>query len=283
MNDALVNQALQVLQGMPDDGVAGRYRVDVTQAHNSPYILGDVIVLPMGYLRYLWAACAYYRLILKGSFAAYRKSYDEGRKVLPAEVEPRLHAAEEIFTAKRAAAFDPLEDVPLDEHPFTDQEIIEINSMFARSVAFIVYHETGHGELDHRAGQDGGTLRAQEYEADDFAARQILEWSIDEDQRGSSQVGIVAAIMSISSLTHNEMEQFDETTHPHAYRRLSRTFELFDTDDNDPTWLFAALLIRDDLIKAGRGLDSEKPAGSLKESFEYHLTVLEEWLQAEGH
>lgn len=189
------------------------------------------------------ASCALLRL---GEYLAYARSLFRGDYEWP----------------------DPLQLPSIDAPPGSDAG--KVNNVFFGALAWVILHEIGHVHLKHEMLIPASQLVKQEFAADDFATRWILEGAGQGLQR---EFRVLVICVALAWLFLNEETIGKGTDHPPAIVRFQDAAANFGLGDRSAALENAAYL-----FKAIFDPETEPPAfDSPKESFEWvtgRLSVL---------
>ena len=264
------------LRHMPGPVEGRQYTVRIVHHLAQPaFVVFGVINLSSRFLEFLWWSACLFLLRYRALFPAFEHQLEEGELTPLVNYDDRIYAAYENFVYSRKSIrndeyLEPRAPVNLDEN-----ELPQVNSIFLRATAWVIYHETAHIDLGH----DESNIE-NEHAADEYATNCIRNSLIEPDGGLTSQLSIVTAIFSIMSIEHLEHGIFQEVTHPLVYRRLLNRLDQFDPDENSDLYLFASTMLRGELISLGVDFDDQQPAESVRASFEYHIIKLESYIEA---
>lgn len=250
------------------DQIKGMYHLRSNDEDGPPELRWDRINLPYRFIQYLWWFAALNVTRFQVAEQAWRHICDSGNMPPNDTLDPDLPKLHQRVDSQQNAVEDRFINHPESEFEWTQEKLETVDNVFLGALAWIVLHETGQAELNH---QDE-TIE-NEYAADDFATKCMIKWP-DNPPRDAIRARIATAILAICALQYLEYENFSETTHPHAYKRLMRSLTLTDVKDNDTVLAFVAVNLRPQLAQLGASWEDEVAAGSLLQSVNYHVEKL---------
>ncbi len=199
-----------------------------------PHVRGTKISISETFLSYLWCMC--YCLIVVA---------DEGMNKTAQGMTPRpeyLQRAEKLFhyamsLKKVFSEWDKNLPNPELYDPDQDEYIEKVNGILLYATIFALAHEIGHVALGHTSTEPSAMKDSKQDEtaADEYAAEVLQEASLVSSKRSTV---ITGGITSVSALLLLD-EDIESRTHPDADQRIRSVFEVFDLEDENPTWFQA--------------------------------------------
>lgn len=270
VGDLIVNE----LAALPRIGGGNEepYEVHLRDNPTEPcFTTHGAIVLSLRFLEHLWWLCCHSLLTYWAAFKSLEQDPPENPGQL-VDYDTRIYAAYENYIWSRKSISDDLFLDTRSDVPLEDKEQNQVDVLFLVAVAWIIYHETAHIELEHREDSV-----SNEEAADDFADAKIAKWPEAPDDGFTYRLGIISAVFSVMSF-QLERGVIREETHPHPYKRLLRRIDGFGVPEDDDEYLISSLRLRTELIRLGVSLDDEEPAPSLRSAFEYLIGKLETYV-----
>jgi len=155
----------------------------------------------------------------------------------------------------------------------SDQHVAD--ELFLCAGAFILHHELGHFRCKHVKSRFSEDNRDMETEADQTAAKWILDGLAPSDARFRKRaMGVALALGWAASIALYVPE--DQVDHPPSWQRLATILEQFVVDDNDVIWAFVSTLLRANLESAKMRYDKLRPASSFKDDVQYCLSLFKQ-------
>jgi hypothetical protein len=118
-----------------------------------------------------------------------------------------------------------------DAHPAEDSREEKINNLFLGACAWCVLHEIAHVALGHQGTNPTHRLLQQEFEADDWATKWLLEKCTDPKQR---EFRILSCAVGLAWVGIVDSLRRGNNDHPHASERLMKCAEHFGASDLSP-------------------------------------------------
>lgn len=220
------------------------------------------IKLPTVALEYLWCACyAFYVLYQEYSAA------NQGAEIqFDANGTHRSRTAMSVYRwGVEQIGHSPSEvwppDLPKPTADRTNQneDIAVANELYLCSASWIIHHELAHIYCGHNNEPvNDEQSRAQEQEADDSATKWILEGVSDAAVLKKKGLGVVIAVLVITTQDILAGE-FKETTHPRSFERLYYVLDKHFHDADHLVYAFSVVISH--LNMAVAGMDIEKDDG----------------------
>lgn len=129
-------------------------------------------------------------------------------------------------------------ELPNPENPEQEHAgYIEVaNQLFLVASSFILLHEVGHQFLGHGEAMPGPESKAEEHQADRYAAAWIKQgFGSDLINDVLLSTGSMVAILALL-LLHHDLD--GGPVHPNPDERALRVLEHFGLSDDDPIWTF---------------------------------------------
>jgi peptidase U49-like protein len=217
------------------------------------------IKLPTVALEYLWCACyAFYVL-----YQEYRAANQSDEIHFDANGTHRSRTAMSVYRwGVEQIGHSPSEVWPPDlprpaaDTPNGNEDIAVANELYLCSASWIIHHELAHIYCGHNNEPvNDEESRAQEQEADDSATKWILEGVSDAAVLQKRGLGVVIAVIVITTqdILAGELK---ETTHPRSFQRLYNVLDKHFHDADHLVYVFSVVIFH--LNMAIAGMDIEK-------------------------
>ncbi len=190
----------------------------------------------------LWAT-AHACLDLADQAARARES---GQTRLSTTENPTVQRAYRLLAVAKSLIADYSHAWP-DELPVPDvgaaagTPAASINNLFLGATAWALLHEVGHLKLGHAILSNTEREQHEEFEADDWAARWVLEKTPSAEQQEFRVFSIAVALVWLQLV---EDVRGTDHIHPPAFERLARCSNRFPYNDDSP-----ALAMAGDVLK----------------------------------
>lgn len=197
------------------------------------------IMLPTVALEYLWCACYTFYVL----FQEYNAQNQGAVTQFDVNGNDRLRKAMSLYRwGLEQLGENPNIKWPSDlPTPNVESEDVKVaNELYLCSASWIIHHEFAHIYCGHENDPINDEVsRTQEKEADESATRWILDGISDEALLSKRGLGVVIAVLTITTQDILAGE-FKETTHPKSFKRL---YEVLDTYFQDPDHLVYAFSV----------------------------------------
>lgn len=220
------------------------------------------IKLPTVALEYLWCACYAFYVLYQEYSAANQADVIK----FDANGTDRSRTAMSLYWwGLEQLGDNPSKDWPSDlPAPTADttnekEDIKVANELYFCSASWIIHHEFAHIYCGHNNEPiNDEESRSEEQEADDSATTWILEGVSDPAALMKRGLGVVIAVLVITSQDILAGE-FKETTHPRSFQRLYNILESHFQDADHLVYAFSVVIFH--LNMAVAGMEIEKDDG----------------------
>lgn len=229
------------------------------------------IIIPTVALEYLWCSSYTFYLI----YIKYTQRQEKGNfDMFHLQSDPELALALEMYKWSSDSLADKKsnwkDNFPSPSNTSSkDKESHEsiATELFLCAIAWILHHEIAHIYHEHpnEETHKKGSIN-QEREADSSATKWILGSITDENLIQKRGLGVIIAILAITSQDILS-GKFNNTTHPKSYERLFDAIDPYFKDENHIVYAFSTIILHTHMVISNTDIELNKSNPSWKDDF----------------
>jgi hypothetical protein len=157
-----------------------------------------------------------------------------------------------------------------DAHPSAGQHLWYVNQLFLAATSWVLLHEVAHVHLSHEQTTTSEIRVRQEFEADDWATRWILEKAPEDLRREFRSLGCATGLAWVGLV--DEVRR-GGTQHPHASQRLTACSGYFPSAELSPALEMATHIVKAFFNPHEKVPDSEHAADAFDQILHWYRDV----------